>query len=458
LCYWFEKARDLLEHNECKRAGLLATQGIRGGANREVLKRIKETGDIFFAISDREWILDGAAVHVSMVGFDDGSLTDRMMNSHSVQTINANLTAGIDVTNARTLRANLNRCFIGSKKAGEFEIEEKKAISWLNLPNPHGRPNSDVLRKWVNGNTLVTVRKSMWIIDAGVSRSEEEMAKYEAPFAYVVEVVKPERDKNKEPRTKRRYWIHKRPGPEMREALAALKRCIAVVRHSKHLIFSWLDTLVLPDDGIYVFADESDLSFGILASHIHAVWAFAQGTQVREKESGFRYTPRTCFETFPFPEPTEEQKTDISAVAKELNELRENWLNPAEWTTTRVLEFPGSIDGPWSRFVVNPDARGIGTVRYPRIEARDEECAKKLAKRTLTNLYNERPAWLTHAHAKLDAAVAAAYRFDVDLTDEQILEKLLALNIELANDETKSAAKQRNGKNVSRVKSEHEMI
>src|SRR5438045_9503882 len=121
------------------------------------------------------------------------------------------------------------------------------------------------------------------------------------------------------------------------------------------------------------------------------------------------------------------------------------------------LRFPGSIDGPWPRFVVNPDARGIGTVRYPRIEPRDEECAKKLAKRTLTNLYNERPAWLAHAHAKLDAAVAAAYGFNVDLTDEQILEKLLALNIESANEETKSAANQRKAKKISRVKSETEL-
>jgi hypothetical protein len=141
-----------------------------------------------------------------------------------------------------------------------------------------------------------------------------------------------------------------------------------------------------------------------------------------------------------------------------LNELRENWLNPPEWTTTRVLEFPGSIDGPWSRFVVDPDANGIGTVRYPRVEPRDDDRAKKLAKRTLTNLYNERLAWLANAHAKLDFAVAAAYAFDPDLTDEQILEKLLALNIERANDEMKSAAKQRNGKKISRVKSEHEMI
>ena len=123
-----------------------------------------------------------------------------------------------------------------------------------------------------------------------------------------------------------------------------------------------------------------------------------------------------------------------------------------------MLEFPGSTDGPWSRFVVEPDARGIGTVRYPRVEQRDDDCAKKLAKRTLTNLYNECPAWLTNAHARLDAAVATAYGFDPELTDEQILEKLLALNIERANDETKLAATRRNEKKISRMKSEHEMI
>jgi len=132
--------------------------------------------------------------------------------------------------------------------------------------------------------------------------------------------------------------------------------------------------------------------------------------------------------------------------------------NPPEWTTTRILEFPGATDGPWSRFVADPDERRIGTVRYPRVEPRDDECAKRLAKRTLTNLYNERPAWLAHAHARLDAAVATAYGFDPELTDEQILEKLLALNVERAKDETKSAAKQRTGKKISRMKSEHEMI
>jgi type II restriction/modification system DNA methylase subunit YeeA len=189
---------------------------------------------------------------------------------------------------------------------------------------------------------------------------------------------------------------------------------------------------VLPDHQLCVFARSDDYFFGVLHSQLHEVWALAQGTQLREKESGFRYTPTTCFETFPLPHPTPEQEAAIGAAAKELDALRRGWLNPPEWTREEVLEFPGSADGPWARYVHDPDARGIGTVRWPRIVAKDEASAKLLAKRTLTNLYNQRPAWLDLAHKKLDAAVFAAYGWPDTLSDDEILEKLLALNLERA--------------------------
>ena len=134
-----------------------------------------------------------------------------------------------------------------------------------------------------------------------------------------------------------------------------------------------------------------------------------------------------------------EHRAAIAAAAQELNELRERWLNPPEWTVEKVLEFPGSADGPWARYVVKPDKNGVGTVRYPRLEPKDADCAAKLKERTLTKLYNERPAWLDLAHKKLDAAVAAAYGFPADLRDEQILEKLLALNLARAAEEAKAA-------------------
>ncbi len=71
-------------------------------------------------------------------------------------------------------------------------------------------------------------------------------------------------------------------------------------------------------------------------------------------------------------------------------------------------------------------------MRYPRLAPRDEECAKQLAKRTLTNLYNQRPTWLDLAHQKLDAAVFAAYGWPVDLSDDELLSRLLVLNLERA--------------------------
>jgi hypothetical protein len=97
-----------------------------------------------------------------------------------------------------------------------------------------------------------------------------------------------------------------------------------------------------------------------------------------------------------------------------------------------ISEFSGSADGPWKRFVTRPNAKGIGTVRYPRIIPKDDECAAKLKKRTLTNLCNERPAWLANAHRKLDEAVFAAYGWPPDLADDVLLAKLLALNLKQA--------------------------
>jgi hypothetical protein len=442
-CYWFEKARKQIENGKCKRAGLLATQAIRGGANREVLKRIKDTGDIFFAESSRDWILAGAALDVSMIGFDNGTETEKVLDSKRVTEINANLTSSADTTEAKTLNSNLNVCFIGSKKAGEFEVPDEIAVAWLDNPNPHGRPNSDVLRVWVNGDALIKTRRTWWIVDAGVKLPLDLMSGYEKPFGWILEKVKPERDKNNEPRTRDNFWIHKRPGSDMRDAVAPLSRCLAVVRHAKHLIFSWLNPVILPDDGIYIFARDEDWFMGLMQSRIHRVWALNRGTFLEDRP---RYTPTTCFETFPFPRATPAQETAIAAVAKELNQLREGWLNPRDWTETRTLEFSGSITGAWTRYIAPESVdkeTSIGKVVYPRLEPKDAKCAADLKKRTLTKLYNERPAWLDLAHKTLDAAVAAAYGWPADLTDDQILEKLLALNLERAAVEARTSETQK---------------
>ena len=230
------------------------------------------------------------------------------------------------------------------------------------------------------------------------------------------------------------WWLHERPRVDMRRALGGLSRFIATMTVSKHRLFTWMEGPTLPDHQLISFARADDYFFGLLHSRPHEVWARSRGTQVRERESGFRYTPTTCFETFPFPDPFEGLKAEIEAAAIHLEFSRSRWLNPPEWTREEVLEFPGSIDGPWSRMIQSPDIDGIGTVRYVRKISRDRECLRNLASRTLTDLYNQRPTWLDLAHRRLDEAVLAAYGWPSSLSDADILVRLLKLNQERSID------------------------
>ncbi|MDP1569268.1 MAG: N-6 DNA methylase [Vicinamibacterales bacterium] len=428
-CYWFEKARAAIGAGRTERAGLLATQAIRGGRNRRVLDRIKETGDIFFAESDREWILDGAAVHVSMIGFDRGADSSRSLDGASVERINPDLTGAADVTSSRRLLANIDRAFMGDTKGGAFDIPVERACEMLLAPNPHGRPNSDVIVPWINGLDVTRRRRDMFIIDFGVAREMSEAAKFQEPFQYLSDSVKAGRQSNRRAAYREAWWIHVEARPGMRRALASRKRFLATARVAKHRLFVWVHHPVLPDSQVIVVAASEDVDLGVLQSQIHRLWALERGTQVRERESGARYTPTTCFETFPFPDATEAQRRAIGDAARELDTLRTRWLNPPEWVVEDVLEFPASVDGPWARQVEHPNAEGIGTAKYVRLLARDEEIEKQLRKRTLTNLYNERPAWLDQAHRVLDEAVFAAYGWSPDLSAEALLEKLLELNL-----------------------------
>ena len=175
-CYWFEKARTHIAAGRCWRAGLLGTQGIRGGANREVLKKLQDSGGIFWAVSDKEWVLDGANVHVSLIGFDDGSDKTRLLDGKPVATINANLSAAADITQARILSENQGIAFMGDTKVGPFEIPEALAREWLPLGNPNGKSNADVVRPWANGLEVTRTPQGLWIVDFPPGMSEGEAA------------------------------------------------------------------------------------------------------------------------------------------------------------------------------------------------------------------------------------------------------------------------------------------
>ena len=320
---------------------------------------------------------------------------------------------------------------MGTTKVGAFDIEQEMAITFLRNVNPNGQPNSNILRPFRNGSDLVRVNSHRWIVDFGIGTPMEDAALYEAPFEYLVHHVKQEREKNKRAGRAERWWLLGETLPAFRNAVNKHVRYIATPRVSKHRLFVWLDTVILPDSKVIAIALSDDFTFGVLQSRVHEVWTLAT-CGWHGIGNDCTYNPKECFETFPFPLPSSEQEAAIAAVAKELDDLRNNWLNPSEWTNEKILEFPGSVDGPWARYVDDANERGIGAVRYPRLVPKGDEAAQQLVKRTLTNLYNERPTWLDLAHRKLDEAVFTAYGWEASLSDDEILVRLLALNQERA--------------------------
>ena len=417
VCYWFHKAGKLVAEGGLARAGLVATNSIRGGRNRVVLDRIAADSAIYDAWADEPWVVDGAAVRVSLVcfGAKDAGLPVRLDGEEAAR-INADLTASVDLTAAVRLAGNRGAAFIGGMKKGGFDISGDLAREWLVLPaNPNGRPNTDVLKPWRNGMDITRRAQDKWIVDFGHAMSEADAALYEAPFAYVRERVKPVRDRNNRMDLRRYWWRHDRSGQTLFERIAALPRYIASPRVAKHRLFVWLDSRICPDSALVAIARDDDTSFGILHSRFHEAWSLRLGTSLEDRP---RYTPTTTFGTFPFPDglspdiPAQAYAQDpraqaVAAAARHLVELRNRWLNPPEWVAWQEEPAPGYP---------------------PRPVPRTEEAAKELRNRTLTNLYNTRPQWLTDAHAALDEAVAAAYGWGTEIGEEEALGELLGLN------------------------------
>ncbi|MGJ0512604.1 class I SAM-dependent DNA methyltransferase [Methylocystis sp.] len=423
VCFWFTKGGDAIASGRSSRVGFVATNSISGGNNLPTMEYVCTKARIFEAWADEPWVIDGAAVRVAIVCFSDkrAAISSPRLNGHEVPVVGARLEDAAH-QEPKQLPENRNISFIGTQKNGPFDLPGAEARALLTMPiNVNGRPNSEVVRPWTNGAGIVQRNEDRWIIDFGPRMHESEAALYEAPFSHVVAHVKPTRVGLRREWHRTKWWLHGDPRPAMRVAIAPLSRFIASPRVSKYRLFVWLNPSVCLDSAAVALARDDDTSFGILHSRFHEAWALRLGTWLGVGNDP-RYTPSTTFETFPFPDGLtpnmdaasyagDPRAIRIAAAAKRLNELRENWLNPPDL----VKRVPEVVPG------------------YPdRIVPVDDNAAAILKKRTLTNLYNERPTWLDNAHKELDAAVAAAYGWPVDISDDDALARLLALNHERA--------------------------
>jgi len=418
VMYWLFRAQQALSSGT-KAAGLVATNKVRKGANQALLNSICEKLRIANAWSDLPWVVEGAAVRVSIVCMDrDQYLGPSVyLDGEEVAHVGTELVplSPHAMNGVSSLPENRGVAFVGGQKDGPFDITVEQALEMLSAPtNPNGRPNSDVIRPWCNGMDLARRSSDTWIIDFG-ELSLKDAQLYEQPFEYVAKHVAPIRERNNDKHRRTYWWQHGRPASNAKRALGNRTQMIATPLTSKHRWFVFLPPKRFPDNSVVIIARDDLTTFGILSSRFHANWARNRGNFIGAGND-LRYTPSTTFDTFPFPEglaPNERWSADdsipkrIASAAATFNSLRSNWLNPPE--------------------LVRPADDGT-----ERLLATNDRAAEILKGRTMTNLYNERPGWFVTAQAELDRSVAAAYGWPADISEEDALARLFALNQERA--------------------------
>ncbi len=304
VTYWIERGRCELRNGTTERVGFVATNSVRGGANRRVLGKIADAPGFLSAWSDEPWTVEGAAVRVSLITYGPALAGEiRRLNGSEVEHINSDLSGtALDFTKVRPLYENNGVAFMGDTKGGSFEIPGEHARQLLQSPrNPNGRSNADVLRPWANGLDLTRRWRDKWIIDFGWEMTEEEASLFEKPFEHVERHVRPARLTNNREHYRKFWWRHVEARPGMWAALRPLSRMIATPEVSRYRVFAFLPTSIVPDHKLQVIARDDDTSFGILASRIHLVWSLKVGNW-HGAGNDPRYTISTCFMTFPFPQ------------------------------------------------------------------------------------------------------------------------------------------------------------
>ncbi|MDP9413764.1 MAG: N-6 DNA methylase [Pseudomonadota bacterium] len=427
VTFWFHQAARSVDRG-VQRVGFVSTNMVRSPANASVASGLYLKAPIIFALSDEPWVVDGADVRVSLIVCSTARVESATLDGELVTRVTPDLKGlSIDLGERRVLAENIKRAVRGIEKGGPFEIDRATAQQFLRMPlNPNGRSNVEVVKRYATVAELVGRGKDEWIVDfSGLDLDEASL--FEAPFAWVESAVRAKRVANREPRQSKNWWLFRRSGEQARAVLRGKQRVLSTGLVTKHRVFRWLDATMIPDTRVILIDSDTDVMFGLLSSSVHEKWALAT-CQFHGVGNDPVYTPGDCFDTFPFPEgltpdtPAAEYADDpraqaIAVAAARLNELRENWLNPADLVVREPEVVPGYPD---------------------RILPKDDQAAKELKKRTLTILYNQRPQWLANAHAAVDQAVAHAYGWGNEwrggkLTDHEILARLFRLNQQRAS-------------------------
>jgi hypothetical protein len=439
MFWWHKAAVQMASLRRLRRFGFVTTNSIKQTFNRRVIEdhltaSVKDAHplSLVYAVPDHPWVdeADGAAVRIAMTvvarGKRDG-LLERVVEEqagengeYAVKTaamvgrINADLTVGADVTAAAELKANQGISGRGVQLMGAgfivpVQTEADPATGFkepdatdLGLGRVLGIEG--VLREYRNGRDLTSRPRPVRVIDLFGLTEEEARTRFPEIYQHVRLTVKPERDANNRATYRDNWWIFGEPRSAFRPALAGLPRFIATVETSKHRFFQFLDASILPDNMLVNIAHDDAYVLGVLSSRVHVTWALAQGGTLEDRP---RYNKSRCFETFPFPVPTPAQQQAIREKAEALDALRKARLAAhAHLTMTDLYNVLEKLRG-----------------------------GAELTDRERRTLQDGTVTVLREYHDELDALVQAAYGWEGQLTDQDILARLTDLNAARAQEE-----------------------
>jgi len=423
---WWCQAADLLRDGAIRRFGFITTNSLSQSYVRRAIEGYFDGNmSLAYAVPDHPWVdtTDGAAVRIAMTVAVRGDQPGRLVlvreesatsgrqgddlvvgMSERVGRLHADLSIGADVVQARPLAANGGLCAVGFKTiGGAFQIAEVEAIG-LGLGSV---PDLDRhIRPYFSGRDFVDRSRGLFVIDFFGLEAEAVRNRFPGAYQHLLTKAKPERDQNRNPMFRATWWIIGHPRPAFRAFSAGLSRYIATVETAKHRVFAFVPAHVAPDSTLVTFGSDDAAILGILSSRTHVVWALAAGSRLGVGNDP-RYNKTLCFEKFPFPAATPAQEAVIRDLGERLDAHRKR---------QQALHADLTLTGMYN--VLQKLRSGEALSAKEKVIHEQGLCSV-----------------LKQLHDELDAAVFAAYGWPADLSDEELLQKLVDLNAERAEEE-----------------------
>jgi hypothetical protein len=423
VMYWWDMAAERLVSGKIRRFGFITTKTITQVLSRKVLDNHMNKGlHLALAIPNHAWVDEDASAFVRIAmtvatldkdpgvmalieeetQLGDGSFEIRF--NYVPGKIHSNLQVGANVGAAVPLHANEKLCSPGVKLHGNGFLVSKEKAAELGLGRIEGLENH--IRFYRNGRDVQQKSRDLMVIDLYGLQESEIQKTFPDVYQHILVNVKPVRDSNNEYYRRTFWWLFGRKNTDLRAAIKGLSRYITTVETSKHRVFSFLDSSVTPDNMLVNFGLKNGFFIGVLSSKIHVSWSLAAGGRLGVGNDP-RYSKTRCFDPFPFPDPPAPLRERIGELGEKLDAFRkERQKEHPELTLTEMYN------------VLEKLRKGAP------LEKKEPEIHQKGLISVLKKIHDD-----------LDAAVFEAYGWPSTLTDEEILERLVALNAERAEEE-----------------------